>query len=88
MASLPDVRLKMSLRPFTNADVDYAGPFITIQGRSIRRAKAMAPWTYYKNIYWIRWSCSCYECTSWANELTRSVHKLVPLEFDGRIDKW
>ena len=21
------------------------------------------------------------------NELTRSVHKLVPLEFDGRIDK-
>ena len=39
MASLPDVRLKMSLRPFTNDAVDYAGPFITIQGRSIRRAK-------------------------------------------------
>ena len=39
MAPLPDARLKMSLRPFTNAAVDYAGPFITIQGRSIRRAK-------------------------------------------------
>ena len=39
MAPLPNVRLKMSLRPFTNAAVDYAGPFITIQGRSIRRAK-------------------------------------------------
>ena len=39
MAPLPDIRLKMSLRPFTNAAVDYAGPFITIQGRSIRRAK-------------------------------------------------
>ena len=39
MAPLPDIRLKMSLGPFTNATVDYAGPFITIQGRSIRRAK-------------------------------------------------
>ena len=29
----------MSLRPFTNAAVDYAGPFITIQWKSIRRAK-------------------------------------------------
>ena len=36
---LPEVRLKMSLRPFTNAAVDYTEPFITIQGRSIRRAK-------------------------------------------------
>ena len=39
MASLLDIRLKMSLRPFTNATVDYAGPFTTMQGRSIRRAK-------------------------------------------------
>ena len=39
MDPLPDVRLKMSLRPFTNAAVDYAGPFITIQERSIRKAK-------------------------------------------------
>ena len=30
MAPLPDIRLKISLRPFTNAAVDYAGPFITI----------------------------------------------------------
>ena len=36
---LPDVRLKMSLRPFANAVVDYTEPFIIIQGRSIRRAK-------------------------------------------------
>ena len=39
MAPLPDVQLKMSLQPFTNAAVDYAGPFITLQERSIRRAK-------------------------------------------------
>ena len=39
MAPLPDIRLKMSLRPFADAAVDYAEPFITIQGRSIRRAK-------------------------------------------------
>ena len=39
MAPLPDARLKMSLRTFTNAAVDYAGPFITIQGRNKRRAK-------------------------------------------------
>ena len=30
MAPLPDIRLKILLRPFTNAAVDYAGPFITI----------------------------------------------------------
>ena len=35
MAPLPDIRLKISLQPFTNPAVDYAGPFITIQGRSI-----------------------------------------------------
>ena len=39
MAPPPDVQLKMSLQPFTNAAVDYAGPFITLQGRSIGRAK-------------------------------------------------
>ena len=39
MAPLPDVWSKISPQPFTNAAVDYAKPFITIQGRSIRRAK-------------------------------------------------
>ena len=39
MAPLPDIRLKMSLQPFTNVAVDYAGPFTKIQKRSIRRAK-------------------------------------------------
>ena len=33
MASLPLSRLKTSLRAFTRTAVDYAGPFITIQGR-------------------------------------------------------
>ena len=37
MAPLQDGRLKMSLQPFTNAAFDYTEPFITIQGRSIRR---------------------------------------------------
>ena len=37
MAPLPDTRLKISLRLFTNAAVDYAGPFITIQRRRAKR---------------------------------------------------
>ena len=39
MAPLPDDCMKMSLQPFTNAAVGYAGPFIMKQTRSIRRAK-------------------------------------------------
>ena len=39
MAPLPDFRLKMSLRPFTNAAVDHAGQCITTQRRSVRREK-------------------------------------------------
>ena len=33
MAPLPKSRVQNSLRPFTNTSVDYAGPFITKQGR-------------------------------------------------------
>ena len=32
-------RLKKTLRAFTRTAVDFAGPFITVQGRGIRRAK-------------------------------------------------
>ena len=39
MAPLPVSRLKSSLRAFTRTAVDYAGPFITIQGRGKRRQK-------------------------------------------------
>ena len=39
MAPIPTSRLQPSLRAFDRASVDYAGPFITIQGRSKRRAK-------------------------------------------------
>ena len=39
MAPLPLSRLKTSLRAFTRTAVDYAGPFITIQGRGKRRQK-------------------------------------------------
>ena len=39
MAPLPDIGLKMSLRPFRNAAVDYAGPFTTIQKRSRKEEK-------------------------------------------------
>ena len=41
MAPLPDIRWKMSLRSFTDATVDYGGLFITMQWRSIRRAKTI-----------------------------------------------
>ena len=39
MAPLPTSRLKTSLRAFTRCAVDFAGPFITIQGRGKRREK-------------------------------------------------
>ena len=39
MAPLPLSRLKTSLRAFTRTAVDFAGPFITIQGRGKRRMK-------------------------------------------------
>ena len=39
MAPLPTSRLKMSLRAFARSAVDFAGPFITVQGRGKRREK-------------------------------------------------
>ena len=33
MAPLPKVRLRFTYRPFDQSVVDYAGPFITVQGR-------------------------------------------------------
>ena len=33
MASLPRIRLEVTMKPFTNSAVDFAGPFYTIQGR-------------------------------------------------------
>ena len=39
MASLPTVRTQMSLRVFTNISVDFAGPFLTKQGRGKTRLK-------------------------------------------------
>ncbi|MCG8047968.1 MAG: hypothetical protein N0E48_20505 [Candidatus Thiodiazotropha endolucinida] len=39
MAPLPLSRLKTSLRAFTETAVDFAGPFVTIQGRGKRREK-------------------------------------------------
>ncbi|XP_070581780.1 uncharacterized protein [Ptychodera flava] len=34
MAPLPNIRLKMPLRAFADVAVDYAGPFVPIQGRA------------------------------------------------------
>ncbi|XP_070535141.1 uncharacterized protein [Ptychodera flava] len=39
MAPLPNIRLKMPLRAFADVAVDYAGPFITIQGGDKQRRK-------------------------------------------------
>lgn len=39
MAPLPVFRTRMSLRPFSQTSVDYAGPFITKQGRGKTRLK-------------------------------------------------
>ena len=39
MAPLPKIRLKLPLRAFAHAAEDFAGPFLTVQGRDHRRAK-------------------------------------------------
>ena len=39
MAPLPNVRLRFTFRPFDQTAVDFAGPFITIQGRGKKRLK-------------------------------------------------
>ncbi|XP_046581476.1 uncharacterized protein LOC124288928 [Haliotis rubra] len=39
MAPLPKMRLQKSLRAFSQTGVDYAGPFITVQGRGKARQK-------------------------------------------------
>ena len=39
MAPLPIIRLEVTMKPFTNCAVDYAGPYLTVQGRGKTRAK-------------------------------------------------
>ena len=39
MAPLPDIRAKIPFKAFAHTAVDFAGPFITIQGRGKRREK-------------------------------------------------
>ena len=39
MAPLPQIRLRLSLRPFAPTAVDFGGAFVTIQGRRSRRQK-------------------------------------------------
>ena len=39
MAPLPSVRLRFTFHPFDQSAVDYAGPFITVQGRGRARQK-------------------------------------------------
>ncbi|XP_070547615.1 uncharacterized protein [Ptychodera flava] len=39
MNPLPEIRLKKSLRAFAYTGTDFAGPFITLQGRGKRREK-------------------------------------------------
>ena len=39
MAPLPKIRLNTPLRAFARIAVDYAGPFLTIQGRGRARQK-------------------------------------------------
>ena len=39
MNTLPEIRLKLSLKAFVCVAVDFAGPFATIQGQGKRRTK-------------------------------------------------
>ena len=39
MVPLPQIRIKLSIRPFAQTGVDFGGPFVTIQGRGARRQK-------------------------------------------------
>lgn len=36
---LPKILLRFTFRPFDQTAVDYAGPFITVQGRSVHHQK-------------------------------------------------
>ena len=39
VAPLPRIRLEVTMKPFTNSAIDFAGPFYTIQGRGKSRVK-------------------------------------------------
>ena len=39
MAPLPKIRVKLPLRVFVRTAIDYAGPFVTLQGRGKKRMK-------------------------------------------------
>jgi len=39
MAPLPTMRLEATMKPFTNCAVDFAGPYLTVQGRGKVRVK-------------------------------------------------
>ena len=39
MAPLPKIRVKLPLRAFARTAIDYAGPFVTVQGRGKKRMK-------------------------------------------------
>ena len=39
MAPLPTIRLEATMKPFTNCAVDFAGPYLTVQGRGKVRTK-------------------------------------------------
>jgi hypothetical protein len=39
MALLPNIRLELTMKPFTNCAVDFAGPDLTKQGRGKTRTK-------------------------------------------------
>ena len=39
MAPLPNIRLELTMKPFTNCAVDFAGPYLTKQGRGKTRTK-------------------------------------------------
>ena len=39
MAPLPQIRLKLNIRAFSNVGINFTGPFLTIQGRRKTRNK-------------------------------------------------
>ena len=41
MAPLPTIRLEATMKPFTNCAIDFAGPYLTVQGHGKVRVKRL-----------------------------------------------
>ena len=79
MAPLPKIRVKLPLRAFARTAIDYAGPFVTEQGRGKKRMLISAR-------FWImqgreearEWEAECFECRRRKTKPARQIMAPLP----------